>query len=585
MSADKGELTAIQQAFREKLDENELMNCMRCGFCLPACPTYIQTQNEAASPRGRIALMKAVYDGKAEPDADIRHQLDLCLGCRACEPVCPSGVQYGRLLEGARAAIVENKKQSLREKALRKLAFKELFPNPKRMRQATGLLRLYQKSGLKKLAEATGALKILPESLREMESILPDVPAKREMEERPTYLAPMATDGDVHLQGTNREAARPEVAAAAATPAADTTDDLAERRAVANTDHAVNSAPETDAAAGQTVGAVKAGLSDRDVTAGFPDSAAAEGLSKADPAEGANPGETKLPDSDDHERLSDAPSVTETANQPSWIAVTDPGSRMQEHFSAPKRVAFFAGCLMDTMFLETNNATLKLLQLAGCEVLIPSDQACCGALHGHSGELSGAKELAKRNIQAFEDLGVEAIITNAGGCGAFLMEYDHLLKEDPEWAARAQAFAEKIKDLSEVLIECGFHERFDLSLPHQVVTYQDSCHLRNVMKTSDAPRRLIQAIDGVEFRELQEAHVCCGSAGIYNLLQTEMATSLIDRKMAFVKAIAPQVIVTANPGCLLQMKLGIKRAGLEGQVHAVHIADFLWGSVPQRFKA
>lgn len=435
------EQAAIAEAFREKLDEDELMNCMRCGFCLPACPTYLETKSEAASPRGRIALMKAVYDGMVSPDDDIQAQLDLCLGCRACEPVCPSGVKYGHLLEGARAAITENKQKSLKEKAVRRLAFKDLFPNQKRMRQVNGLVRLYQKSGLKKLAETTGAIKILPESMRDMQSILPAIPSAKLMKNRPVHLHP---------------------------------------------------------------------------------------VEKAQPV---------------------------------------------------KRVAFFAGCLMDTMFLGTNDATLKLLQLAGCDIVNPPDQACCGALHGHSGELDGARELAKRNIQAFEDLGVDAIVTNAGGCGAFLVEYDHLLKDDPEWSERAKQFVGKIKDISEVLLDCGFLEKYKLRHEPLIATYQDSCHLRNVMKTSDAPRRLLQAIDGVDFRELKEAGVCCGSAGIYNLLQEEMANGLIDRKMAHVKSIMPQIIVTANPGCLLQMKLGIKRAGLEGQMKAVHIVDLLLESV------
>lgn len=453
------ERNAIQQAFREKLDENELLNCMRCGFCLPSCPTYIMTKSEAASPRGRIALMKGVYDGVVEYDDDIGNQLDFCLGCRACETACPSGVQYGHLLEDARAAITENKHKSLKEKAIRHFAFKDLFPNQKKMRQVSGLVRLYQKSGLKKFAESTGAIKVLPETMRTMQSILPDIPSAKEMKNRPTHLEPIGM--------------------------------------------------------AQEVGAA----------------------------------------------LSEQAEVQTTTA------------------STTRRVAFFTGCLMDTMFMETNNATLKLLQLAGCEVVIPPNQACCGALHGHSGEAKGARDLAKRNIEAFENLQADAIVTNAGGCGAFLADYDHLLADEPEWHERAKDFVAHIKDISEVLLECDFLEKFSLSLPKQIVTFQDSCHLRNGMKVVDAPRRLLQAINGVEYRELKEANVCCGSAGIYNLLQEEMATSLIDRKMEHVKAITPGVIVTANPGCLLQMKFGIKREGLDDKMEAVHIADFLLKSV------
>jgi len=462
------ERNAIQQAFRQKLDEDELLNCMRCGFCLPACPTYIMTKQEAASPRGRIALMKGVYDGTIAYDDDIGRQLDLCLGCRACETACPSGVKYGHLLENARSAINENKRKTLKEKAIRKLTFKDLFPNQKRMRQVTGLVRLYQKSGLKKLAEATGAINILPETLRTMQSILPEIPDAKAMRERPVHLAPIFVD---------------------------------------------------------------------------------------------------------------QPSAAETATTHANIATNEEAPINHNAENPVKRVAFFAGCLMDTMFLKTNEATLKLLQLSGCEIFIPPDQACCGALHGHSGEAAGARELAKRNIEAFEKLDCDTIVTNAGGCGAYLIDYAHLLADDPEWSERAARFSSCIKDLSEVLLECGFLEKYHLSLPNQVVTFQDSCHLRNVMQTATAPRRLLQAIDGITYRELKEANVCCGSAGIYNLLHEDMATSLIDRKMVHVQDIMPHVIVTANPGCLLQMKFGIKRRGLESKMEAVHIADLLLKSV------
>lgn len=185
-----------------------------------------------------------------------------------------------------------------------------------------------------------------------------------------------------------------------------------------------------------------------------------------------------------------------------------------------------------------------------------------------------AKELAKRNIAAFEQLDVDYIVTNAGGCGAFLLEYDHLLKDDPEWCDRAAAFAAKIKDVSEVLVELEFHQ-LPLRVAPQTITYQDSCHLRNVMKTASAPRRLLRAIEGAEFREMKDADRCCGSAGIYNLVEPEMSMQILDYKMEMAKQTKATTIVTANPGCLLQMKLGIERAGLTESVRAVHIVDLL----------
>ncbi|MUK90251.1 4Fe-4S dicluster domain-containing protein [Ornithinibacillus sp. L9] len=425
----------IQHEFKEKMDYDELLNCMRCGFCLPSCPTYIESgKDEAHSPRGRIAMMKAVVDGDLEPDEDVKRSLDLCLGCRACEPVCPSGVKYGHLLEQARDIIYQNKKQSIPEKTVRHLVFDQLFPHQKRMIGFTSLVGFYQRSGLQKLARNTGAMKILPANLQAMEKVLPAIPKKKEMKNRTRHI-----------------------------PA------FAEKK---------------------------------------------------------------------------------------------------------KKVAFFAGCLMDTVFLSTNDSTTKLLQHAGCEIVVPDTQGCCGALHGHSGERNKAKKMAKKNIQAFEESEVDYIITNAGGCGAFLVDYGHLLNDDPYWAERAAAFSEKIKDISSILIELEFH-KLDLQVDEQIVTYQDSCHLKNGQKTFMEPRQLLQSIKGVTYVEMQDASRCCGSAGIYNIVESEMSMQILDYKMEQTKKTKAKTIVTANPGCLLQMKLGIDREGLREEMEAVHIVDFL----------
>ena len=426
----------IGQQFKKRMNEDELLNCMRCGFCLPSCPTYIESgQKESHSPRGRIALMKAVTDGLIEPDEDVERTLELCLGCRACEPVCPSGVKYGHLLEEARDIIAQHKKHSLPARAVRKVVFKELFPHQKRMRLAVGLLGLYQRTGLQVVARKAGIMKLIPNNLSAMEKVLPKVPTMKQMKSRPDYLPPLK------------------------------------------------------------------------------------------------------------EKV--------------------------------KKVAFFSGCLMDTMFLETNNATMKLLQLAGCEIVIPKDQACCGALHGHSGEKSIAKDMAKKNIEAFENLGVDYIITNAGGCGGFLIDYDHLLKDDPNWKDRALAFKNKLKDISEILVEVEFHNKVKLSLPEQIITYQDSCHLRNVMKTASAPRTLLKSIQNVHYHEMKDADRCCGSAGIYNIVESEISMQILDYKMKQATKTQATTIVTANPGCLLQMKLGVDREKQSEHVEVVHIVDLL----------
>ncbi|ETT76764.1 (Fe-S)-binding protein [Bacillus mycoides] len=426
----------IQKEFKERLSEDELLNCMRCGFCLPTCPTYIQSgYKESHSPRGRIALMKAVVDGLIEPDEDVEDTLNVCLGCRACEPVCPSGVNYGHLLEEARDIINQNKKFSMPVRAVRKVVFEGLFPHQNRMRTLTGLIGFYQRSGLQTLTHKTGIMKLFPETLATMDLVLPKVPKMKAMKDRPEFL----------------------------------------------------------------------------------------------PAEVAK----------------------------------------------KKQVAFFTGCLMDTMFLETNNATMKLLQLAGCDIVIPKTQSCCGALHGHAGEKSGAKELAKRNIEAFEYLNIDYIITNAGGCGAYLVDYDYLLKDDPKWAERAKQFVSKIKDITAILVELDFHKRNDLRLTPQIITYQDSCHLRNVMRTSSEPRMLLEAIQGATYREMKDADRCCGSAGIYNIVHSELSMEFLDYKMDRVHETDAATIVTANPGCLLQMKLGIEREGLSHKMRGIHIVDLL----------
>lgn len=425
----------IAQGFKEKMDYDELLNCMRCGFCLPSCPTYIESgMDESQSPRGRIAMMKAVVDGEIEPDEDVKRSLDLCLGCRACEPVCPSGVKYGHLLEQARDIINQNKKQSLPEKAVRGIVFNNLFPHQNRMVAATNLLGFYQRSGLQKVARKSGIMNFFPESLSTMEKVLPSVPTKKELKNRPNHL---------------------------------------------------------------------------------------------------------------------------------------PALKRQK-----KKVAFFSGCLMDTMFMKTNDATMKLLQYAGCEIVIPDTQNCCGALHGHSGEREKSKEMAKRNIQAFEDVGADYIITNAGGCGAFLVDYDYLLKDDINWSERAKEFSAKIKDITSILVELDFANE-NLTLDEQIVTYQDSCHLKNGQKTFMEPRKLLQSINGVTYVEMKDASRCCGSAGIYNIVESEMSMEILDYKMDQAKKTKAKTIVTANPGCLLQMKLGIEREGLSGTMRAVHIVDFL----------
>ncbi len=243
------------------------------------------------------------------------------------------------------------------------------------------------------------------------------------------------------------------------------------------------------------------------------------------------------------------------------------------------RVALFRGCIMDVMFAGTNVNTVKLLSQSGFDVVIPKEQACCGALHAHSGEMDQARAMARTNIDAFQAAGIDYIATNAGGCGALLIEYDHLLHEDNEYREKAAWFAERVIDVSKLIVEQGrvpeFAER-DNNIQEHRITYQDSCHLRNVMKSSSAPRQLMKQVEGATFVEMKDSDRCCGSAGIYNVTQPEMAGQLLEHKMEHAAKTSASYMLTSNPGCLLQMKLGIEKHKPPFKMEAMHIVDYLY---------
>jgi glycolate oxidase iron-sulfur subunit len=235
-------------------------------------------------------------------------------------------------------------------------------------------------------------------------------------------------------------------------------------------------------------------------------------------------------------------------------------------------VAFFAGCIANVTFTKLNEATIRVLTANGCEVVVPSEQFCCGALATHAGVRETARQLAQKNIKAFGRGEFEAIVTNAAGCGSVLKEYDCLFSEhEPEHVA-AIAFRNKVQDATEFLAGMGLTAKLK---PVEVrVTYQDSCHLLHGQKVREAPRRLLRAIPGVEFVELPYSDICCGSAGVYNVTQTEASLELLAEKMRYAKKTGAQVIATANPGCLLQMRAGVEIHGTGQEVlHVVELLD------------
>lgn len=428
----------------DKPEYADYARCVHCGLCLNHCPTYRLWGREADSPRGRIRQMALVDQGRLElGDAFVTH-IDRCLDCRACETACPSGVEYGKLVELARAQIEQKYRRKLLSRVAREFVYRRLLTHPKRIAAAARWARLYQVSGLRTVARGSGILRLL--GLADRERLMPNI--------------------------------------------------------------------------------------DREFFFGE--------LGKTFPAQGTR----------------------------------------------RARVAFFAGCIAQVTFAELNRATIRLLQANGCEVVVPAGQVCCGALAAHAGVRDVARDLASSNIEAFRAGDFDAIVTNAAGCGSTLKEYVELFSHDsagplkssratgPAQSQREQAheFSRRVRDVTEFLAGLGLTAQLK-SMPLRV-TYQDSCHLLHGQKIREAPRKLIRAIPGVELVEMRYADQCCGSAGVYNVTQTKTSLELLAQKMDYAREAKAQVIVTANPGCLLQMRAGAAIHGTGQEVlHVVELLD------------
>jgi glycolate oxidase iron-sulfur subunit len=409
-------------------------DCVHCGFCLPACPTYVLWGEEMDSPRGRIYMMKKSAQGEAPLDQRFGLHMDNCLGCMACMTACPSGVQYNKLIEDTRAQVERNIPRSTSDSLFRKLLF-ATFPYVRRLRLLALPMLIYQRTGLQKLLRASGLLRLLPKRLLQMESLLPRVPVGF-MQSLPAKVSPVA-------------------------------------------------APR-------------------------------------------------------------------------------------------RRVGMLSGCVQQVFFQHVNQATARVLAAEGCEVIIPQAQECCGALMLHSGLDEQASALARRMIVTFEKARVDTIVINAAGCGSSMKEYGHLLRDDPEWAARAAEFSAKCKDISEIL--CELPARSPRHALPMRVAYHDACHLRHAQAIHAEPRRLLATIPGLEVAEIEESTLCCGSAGVYNLLHPEPANQLGDRKVENLLATKAEAVISANPGCLLQLMSGLRRRGLNA-MPAYHMVELLDASI------
>lgn len=411
-----------------KIDYQRYQDCVHCGLCTASCPTCVETGDENDSPRGRIYLMRAVTDGRLAVSPEVRGHLELCLDCRACETACPSGVQYGRIIEPFKVALQQSAAPSQRAPMLQRLILHHLFPYSGRVRAVLAPARVLQRLGLIDLADRAGLTRLLPATLRRMQAMLP-------------------------------------------------------------------------------------------------------GLTPTGPS---------LPDG--------LPPI---------------GSKRA-------RVALFLGCVSDAMFPETNAATARVLQYNGCEVVVPRGQACCGAIHYHSGVEGPAVAFARQNIKAFNPDEFDAIIVNVAGCGAMLKDYAHLLPlDDRDAAAR---FVAKVRDISEFLVALG-----PIAPEHPLpikATYHDACHLCHAQQIRSQPRQLLNLIPGLTLVSLEESELCCGAAGTYNLIQPEMSERLGVRKMNNLAATGAETVVTGNIGCILQIARKIKERGSPMTVaHPVDLLD------------
>lgn len=408
--------------------------CVRCGLCLPACPTYLETGTETSAPRGRIALVKGVDEGRIDLlSPGFVEQMSQCLDCRACEAACPSGVRYGKLVETMRERISDARAphRSTSARAARALLLRGLFGNPRLMRAAARVLRFAQRTHL----DALGGLTAYRAQAR---------------------LAPRIPDRFFVADDARYEVARP-------------------------------------------VG-----------------------------------------------------------------------------------VAYLhAGCVMSVAFAPVHEASVRMLNRAGLSVVVARGQGCCGAVATHAGEPDFARALAAANIVAFEQSGADVCVVNAAGCGAAMKDYGELFAQDEAWRERASRFAQRVRDITEVLDALPFRET-----PQPLaatVTYQEPCHLAHAQRVTGAPRRLLARIPGLQLVEMQESAVCCGSAGTYNLTEPAMSARLRRRKTAHIAASGATIVATANPGCAIQVAAGLREGGIAARVaHVVELLDEAYGQSNER---
>ncbi len=429
-----------------EVEFNNILKCVHCGLCLDSCPTYRELADEKDSPRGRLYLMRGLWEGELELKPQVIDPLNRCIDCRACESACPSGVPFGELLEKTRGIILENKSQSIKEKISRMFILKGLFRSTGLMISASLFLKLYIASGLPKLITKTFIGRLFPESFVFKQHLLPNFTGesfKRKHADK--ILSP---------------------------------------------------------------------LQDK---------------------------ESKK---------------TDTQIQQKNL-----------------RVGMFTGCIMDVSEKAIHDSTLNLLRSIGCEVVVPGNQVCCGALHVHSGDRKTAQEFAVKNLSAFEPRNLDAIITNAAGCGAQLMEYHHLFAEVTSNAQmNCSSFENKVIDILEFLSRYSeLLEKLPFMDDDDTVLYDAPCHLMHAQKVDENPRKLLSSLPGVTLVPLTESNWCCGSGGIYNLVQPDLSKAVLERKIESIRQTLrsfpeAKTIVTGNPGCLYQIRAGLRSSDIDLEI-------------------
>ena len=477
-------------------------DCVHCGFCLPACPTYALWGEEMDSPRGRIHLVTQVLDGAELSPAAAEH-FDRCLGCMACMTACPSGVQYDRLIEAARAWTDDPGHAPPVPPA-------SAGPHPGAAAAGNG-------AGTRdSMAEVAGA------------------------------------DGTDETGGAGT-AAGPAARRPAGVPVGRGQHRPLRDRAARSAIFAVFPYPRRlQALAGPLRALQRTGLDRLVARSGLP--------ARVSPVLGA---------------------AMNLAPKP---AAAVPAGRLPERVAArgTRRavVGMLTGCVQSVFFPQVNIATARVLVAEGCDVVIPRGQGCCGALSLHSGRAGEAAGFARHAIETFEQADVEAIVVNSAGCGSAMKDYAELLADDPAWADRAAALSAKVRDFAEFLAGL-FESSGGPAAPRHPLpvraAYHDACHLAHAQKVTAAPRALLGGIPGLELAEIPEAGMCCGSAGVYNLLQPEAAHELGQRKATSVRSTGVRLLISANPGCSLQIASAVEAQG--GSIAIAHIAEILDASI------